>query len=115
MKKKFKIIFSIIISVCVIVISSVTIFSVRKKIKDKTVKIAFYGLPQDLCQAIQQEFVDDEKIIAQYGILAAGNVDLGTITNKYDMIFVWNGEVTQTLAKSAEKIPAKVLEAFQFR
>lgn len=110
MKKKFKIIFSIIISVCVIVISSVTIFSVRKKIKDKTVKIAFYGLPQDLCQAIQQEFVDDEKIIAQYGILAAGNVDLGTITNKYDMIFAWNGEVTQTLAKSAEKIPAKVLE-----
>ena len=110
MKKKFKIIFSIIVIVSVIVISSVTILSIRKKIDDKTVKIAFYGLSQDLCQAIQQEFLEDERISAKYDLLAAGNVDLGNITNKYDMIFAWNGEVTQSLSKSAERIPAKVFE-----
>lgn len=110
MKKKFKIIFSIIVIICLIVISSVTILSIRKKINDKTVKIAFYGLSHDLCQAIQQEFTNDEKIIAQYDLLAAGNVDLGTITNKYDIIFAWNGDVTQSLSKSAEKIPAKILD-----
>ena len=110
MKTKFKIIFSIIVIVSVIVISSVTILSIRKKIDDKTVKIAFYGLSQDLCQAIQQEFLEDEKISAKYDLLAAGNVDLGNITNKYDMIFAWNGEVTQSLSKSAERIPAKVFE-----
>ena len=110
MKTKFKIIFSIIVIVSVIVISSVTILSIRKKIDDKTVKIAFYGLSQDLCQAIQQEFLEDERISAKYDLLAAGNVDLGNITNKYDMIFAWNGEVTQTLSKSAERIPSKVFE-----
>lgn len=110
MKTKFKIIFSIIVIVSVIVISSVTILSIRKKIDDKTVKIAFYGLSQDLCQAIQQEFLEDERISAKYDLLAAGNVDLGNITNKYDMIFAWNGEVTQSLSKSAERIPAKVFE-----
>ena len=110
MKTKFKIIFSIIVIVSVIVISSVTILSIRKKIDDKTVKIAFYGLSQDLCQAIQQEFLEDEKISAKYDLLAAGNVDLGNITNKYDMIFAWNGEVTQNLSKSAERIPSKVFE-----
>ena len=110
MKTKFKIIFSIIVIVSVIVISSVTILSIRKKIDDKTVKIAFYGLSQDLCQAIQQEFLEDERISAKYDLLAAGNIDLGNITNKYDMIFAWNGEVTQSLSKSAERIPAKVFE-----
>ena len=110
MKTKFKIIFSIIVIVSVIVISSVTILSIRKKIDDKTVKIAFYGLSQDLCQAIQQEFLEDERISAKYDLLAAGNVDLGNITNKYDMIFAWNGDVTQSLSKSAERIPAKVFE-----
>lgn len=110
MKTKFKIIFSIIVIVSVIVISSVTILSIRKKIDDKTVKIAFYGLSQNLCQAIQQEFLEDERISAKYDLLAAGNVDLGNITNKYDMIFAWNGEVTQSLSKSAERIPAKVFE-----
>lgn len=110
MKKKSKIIFSIIVIICLIVISSVTILSIRKKINDKTVKIAFYGLSHDLCQAIQQKFTNDEKIIAQYDLLAAGNVDLGTITNKYDIIFAWNGDVTQSLSKSAEKIPAKILD-----
>ena len=110
MKTKFKIIFSIIVIVSVIVISSVTILSIRKKIDDKTVKIAFYGLSQDLCQAIQQEFLEDERISAKYDLLAAGNVDLGNITNKYDMIFAWNGEVTQNLSKSAERIPSKVFE-----
>ena len=110
MKKKFKIIFPILVCVCFIVIAFIIIFSVRKNIKDKTVKVAFYGLSQDLCQAIPQEFVDDEKIIIQYDFLADGNLDLGTITKKYDMIFAWNGEVTQNLSKSAEKIPAKILE-----
>ena len=110
MKTKFKIIFSIIVIVSVIVISSVTILSIRKKIDDKTVKIAFYGLSQDLCQAIQQEFLEDERISAKYDLLAAGNVDLGNITNKYDMIFAWNGEVTQSLSKSAERITSKVFE-----
>lgn len=110
MKTKFKIIFSIIVIVSVIVISSVTILSIRKKIDDRTVKIAFYGLSQDLCQAIQQEFLEDERISAKYDLLAAGNVDLGNITNKYDMIFAWNGEVTQSLSKSAERITSKVFE-----
>ena len=110
MKTKFKIIFSIIVIVSVIVISSVTILSIRKKIDDKTVKIAFYGLSQDLCQAIQQEFLEDERISAKYDLLAAGNVDLVNITNKYDMIFAWNGDVTQSLSKSVERIPSKVFE-----
>ena len=109
MKKKFKIIFPILVCVCFIVIAFIIIFSVRKNIKDKTVKVAFYGLSQDLCQAIPQEFVDDEKIIIQYDFLADGNLDLGTITKKYDMIFAWNGEVTQNLSKSAEKIIVKAI------
>ena len=110
MKKNIKIIFFILILILAILLSSITIFSVRKSNKDKTVKIAFYGISQEVCQAIQQEFPEDDEISVQYDLLAAGNLDLGTVTNKYDMFFAWDGEVTQSLAKGAEKIPEKILE-----
>ena len=98
MKKKNKIILIILICILVVSISAGVIYFVSKKNSDKTVNVAFYGLPQDICKSIQEEFTNDLKLRVQFDILANDNLDLGVVTKKYDMFFAWNGEVTQTLS-----------------
>ena len=110
MKKKNKIILIILICILVVSISAGVIYFVSKKNSDKTVNVAFYGLPQDICKSIQEEFTNDLKLRVQFDILADDNLDLGVVTKKYDMFFAWNGEVTQTLSSSAEKIHSKIME-----
>lgn len=108
MKKKYKFIFVILILILFILIFSVIFLAKRKS--SKTVNVAFYGLSADLCKAISEEFSDNQKLTAKFDILAADDFDLSVILKKYDIFFAWNGEVTDALSESAEKIPAKILE-----
>lgn len=81
-----------------------------EKNNDKSLSVAFYGLSQDLCKAIQEEFSDNQKLISRFDILAADNLDFGVVMEKYDVFFARDGEIIQILSESAEKIPAKILE-----
>lgn len=110
MKKKSSFFVKLIFVLIFLIIIIFTFVFIRKKIADKTVNIAFMGLPQDLCEMIQDELKENSKLYVNFANLADGNNDLGIIKKKYDMIFTWKGEITQTLSDSSEKIPSKLLE-----
>lgn len=99
------------LALVVIVFASVSITSfVKKKKAEKTVRVAFYGLPEEYCTLLQEYIPKEEKIELKCDILSEGGLDLGAVKEKYDMLFTWKGEVTDVLAASSTEIPAKILE-----
>ena len=72
--------------------------------------MAFYGLDEEYVELIKEKISSEEKVIINYDVIAPSAMELSTITKKYDMLFTWNGEVTDALSESAEKIPSKILE-----
>ena len=87
-----------------------TISSIKKAKDEKTVRIAFYGLSEEYVQILQEIIPVEEKITLKCDILSEGNIDLGAIKEKYDMLFTWKGEITDTLEASSETISSKILE-----
>ena len=105
-------IFIITVAVMVLIAVSVTtiVSVVNKKQAEKTVRVAFYGLSEEYCSILQEFLPNEEKINLICDVLSDGALDLGMIKEKYDMIFTWNGEVTDALSASSTEIPAKILE-----
>ena len=97
--------------VLIIVGTSIGVHSYRKQRADRTVRIAFYGLSEDVTKLIKEKIPQEENIILQFDVISEGAFDTAVIKQKYDMLFTWRGEITDTLSASAEDIPAKVLEA----
>ena len=96
--------------VLIIVGTSIGVHSYRKQKADRTVRIAFYGLSEDVTKLIKEKIPQEENIILQFDVISEGAFDTAVIKQKYDMLFTWRGEITDTLSASAEDIPAKVLE-----
>lgn len=82
----------------------------RKRKADRTVKIAFYGLSEEMCSLLQSKIPQEDEIILQFDVISDNDFDLQIVKEKYDMLFTWRGEITDTLSASAEEIPSKVLE-----
>ena len=82
----------------------------KKSIADRTVRIAFYGLSEDLVKLIKEKIPVEEKVILEYDLISDGDFDAGVIKQKFDMLFTWRGEITDSLSASSEDIPQKVLE-----
>ena len=110
-KKLALLIVTVILCFCG-VISGVmaTVSSVKKAKAEKTVRIAFYGLSEEYVKLLQERIPVEEKITLKMDVLSEGNLDLGALKEKYDMLFTWKGEVTDTLEASSEEIPSKILE-----
>ena len=87
-----------------------TVSSIKKAKAQRTVRIAFYGLSEEYVKILQEKIPVEEKIILKCDVLSDGKIDLGSLKEKYDMLFTWRGEITDTLEASAEDIPAKILE-----
>ena len=83
---------------------------VRKRKADRTVRIAFYGLSEDLTGMIKEKIPVEEEVILDFDVIPEGNLDLRILKSKYDMLFTWRGEVTDSLAPASEDIPQKILE-----
>lgn len=109
MKKKTRILV-IIIAALVVIAGIISALIIRKRIKDRTVNIAFYGLSEDYVSLIKEQIPETEEVILKYDVLAPGALDLGNLTKKYDMLFTWKGEVTDVLEGGVEDIPGKILE-----
>lgn len=109
MKKKTGIVIGIVV-VLLIVAAIVSGLIIRKKINDRTVNIAFYGLSDSYVELIKEQIPVEENIIIKYDVLAPGALELGVLTKKYDMLFTWKGEVTDALDGSVEAVPGKILE-----
>ena len=102
---------SLLILSVLIVIGIIVGLKINLKRKaDKTVKIAFYMLNDELCGLIKNIIPHDDNIIVEYDVISEKAMDLKFIRQKYDMIFTWRGDVTDSLYDSAEEIPSKILE-----
>ena len=108
-----KTITTLIISLAVVLVITAAIITtvvIKKKINDRTVRIGFYGLSEDMCALIQKQIPQEEEIILEYQIIPEGAFEPSLIKQKYDMLFTWRGEVTDYLADSSEDIPNRILE-----
>ena len=83
---------------------------IQKKINDRTVRIAFYGLSDDLCALIQEQAPQLDEVIFSFDKIPEDDVDIDILNNKYDMLFSWKGQVTDSIASSAQDISSKMLE-----
>ena len=101
---------SFICAILVITGICIGVRTYKKRIADRTVKVAFYGLDENLTELLKAQIPQEENIILQLDTLSDKDFDLQIVKEKYDMLFTWRGEITDTLAKSAEDIPAKILE-----
>ena len=95
----------------IVIVATVTIVHItKKKIADRTVHIAFYGLSDDKVELLKKYIPQEENIILEYDVISENAFDLAVVKQKYDMLFTWKGEITDTLSGVAEDIPARVLE-----
>ena len=101
---------SFICAILVITGICIGVRTYKKHKADRTVKIAFYGLEENLTELLKKQIPQEENIILQMDVLSENDFDPQIIKQKYDMFFTWRGEITDTLSKSSEDIPAKVLE-----
>ncbi|MCR5188996.1 MAG: hypothetical protein K6C97_08670 [Treponema sp.] len=109
-KKSLKFVIIGIIILVLIIGGVCTGLSIKKSIDDRSVNIAFYGLSDEYVNLIKENVPQKEKVIINYDIIAPGAMDLSILSKKYDMLFTWKGEVTDSLAGSVEHIPNKILE-----
>ena len=108
---KIKLTIAIVVALMILVFGITSIVSiVNKKKADKTVRVAFYGLSQEYCELLQEKLPKEEGINLICDVLSEGAIDLGAIKDKYDMLFTWKGEITDTLEDSSVEIPAKILD-----
>lgn len=83
---------------------------IKKNRADKTVRIAFYGLSDDICNILKDNFPKEENVILNFDVISDSAFDLKIIKQKYDMLFTWRGEITDRLSDSCEDIPKPILE-----
>jgi len=108
--------------IVLLVISAIVVFAllvtgisfissaVSKKKKDKTVRVAFYGIDEQYYEVLKEKIPQEEGITLVCDVLSDGNLDLASVKEKYDMLFTWKGEVTDVLQDSSEEIPSRILE-----
>ena len=108
-----KTVFSILAAFCGLVIVIGAIIGVRiikKRRADRTVRVAFYGLSEDMCTMLKEKIPQEENIILEFDVISENAFDAGLVKDKYDMLFTWRGQITDSLQASAEDIPQRVLE-----
>ena len=116
-KKDFKIkkstlytIIGVVAGIAIIVSTVCIVRTIKKRIEDRTVRVAFYGLSEDKCELLKKYIPQEENIILEFDTISEGAFDLAVVKQKYDMLFTWKGEITSSLAEGAEDIPQRVLE-----
>ncbi len=104
---------AIIVVALIFVISAVTttVSTIKKKKAERTVRIAFYGLSEEYVDILKEKIPVEDKIILKMDVLSEGAIDLAAIKDKYDMLFTWKGEITDSLEASSEDIPTKIIES----
>ena len=83
---------------------------IKKRRADRTVRVAFYGLSEDMCTMLKEKIPQEENIILEFDVISENAFDAGLVKDKYDMLFTWRGQITDSLQASAEDIPQRVPE-----
>lgn len=109
-----KTIITIISVFCVILFITAAVITVRviqKRRADRTVRVAFCGLSDEMTELLKGKIPQEEKIILDFQVIPEGELDSAIKKQKYDMLFTWRGEITDSLSSSAEEIPQKIRES----
>ena len=92
MKKPLKLKKSTIITIIaalalLVIISGIFIIraAVQKNINDRTVRIAFYGLSDNLCTLIQEQAPQLDEVIFSFDKIAEDDADIDILNKKYDI------------------------------
>ena len=109
-KKTIRSLLSVICGLLVIAGICVGLHLYKKNKADRTVRVAFYGLSEEMMTLIKETMPQEENIILEYDVISPDAFDSSVVKQKYDMLFTWRREITDTLSPSAEDIPVKVLE-----
>ena len=96
--------------IAIIVTTVCIVHTVKRRIADRTVHIAFYGLPEAECELLKKFIPQEEKIILEFDTISEGAFEVAVVKEKYDMLFTWKGEITDSLSEVAEDIPSQILE-----
>ena len=108
-----KTILTIICSFCGVIVITGAVIGVRtikKRSADRTIRVAFYGLSEEMCTMLKEKIPQEENIILEFDVISEGSFDTAVVKKKYDMLFTWKGEITDSLEASSEDIPAGILE-----
>ena len=97
-------------AVLLVTAAIITTLVIRKKINDRTVRIGFYGLSEEVCTLIKEKIPQEEEIILDFQVIPEEAFEPSVVKSKYDMLFTWRGEVTDYLADSSEDIPNRIFE-----
>ncbi|MBR1639884.1 MAG: hypothetical protein IJ688_10910 [Treponema sp.] len=108
-KTRRNLIIAFIAAVLLITVISVILY-LRKKENDRSVRIAFCGISQELSEIIEKEIPEIDGIKINYSYLNKDDIDLGVVSEKFDLLFTWSGEISDTLGKFSEDIPGKFLQ-----
>lgn len=109
-KKTIHSIIAVISGLVLIVGICIGVHVIKKRRADRTVKVAFYGLNEDMCTMLKEKIPQEENIILEFDVISENAFDAGLVKDKYDMLFTWRGQITDSLQASAEDIPQRVLE-----
>lgn len=109
-KKNILIIVAVVCGLLLITGSIIGVRTYKKRKADRTVRVAFYGLSEELCNLLKEKIPQEENIILNFDVISEGAFDPAVVKDKYDMLFTWKGEITDNLSDSAEDIPQKIFE-----
>ena len=87
-----------------------TVSGIKKKNNERSVRVAFYGLSEEYVKILEEKIPREEKVILKCDVLSEANLDLAALKQKYDMLFTWQGEITDRLEPASLEIPSKILE-----
>ena len=110
-KKNIIIMISALCGLIIIAGVCIGIKAYKKRLADRTVKVAFYGLSEEITELLKGKIPQEENIILKFDVIPAGDLELEAVKGKYDILFTWRGDLTDALTASAEDIPAKLLES----
>lgn len=110
-KRAKQIIISIISILGLLILFFIGGYFIGRGIKNsQTTKVAFYGLPESVTTALQQEISTYKAEKITFTILDANTPLSSDILSDYTLLFTWNGKTVNNLAAKAIEIPKKYYE-----
>lgn len=109
-KKNLLIIIAVLCGLLLVTGTIIGVRTYKKRKTDRTVRVAFYGLSEEITSLLKEKIPQEENIILEFDVISEGAFDAALVKDKYDMLFTWKGEITDSLSDSAEDIPQKIFE-----
>lgn len=99
----------------IIILFLLIFFIVRTSISNKTTKIGFYGLPQNVTSALEQEIRKIKPENCSFTIIDSSKPLTSSASNNFTILFAWKDKNIEQLESKLMKFPEEFYEAFPTR